>query len=242
MLDAEPLSAYELERCENIRLNNLRLQELGLDAPSVPLDRAARIHKRKRPQSEVAIHAGEPVRRSSRHRMPVQPYSDDTPLASSRHEDVRPRRREPYEGPDELEPQLLEPATTLVPSLLEREMPRAGSSRSVSLNVTDIVARHIGRHISDVATKDSAVRAMAGKPVSFSKYSGSLEWNNAIVLWVNVGGQDYRNLFLDGGERMTWYASPRNNETTPVVQRLISNDEPVITHSNTAQHTVGVSS
>ena len=35
-----------------------------------------------------------------------------------------------------------------------------------------------------------------GGSARFSKYSGSLEWRNAIVLWVIVGGSDYRNLFF----------------------------------------------
>ena len=41
----------------------------------------------------------------------------------------------------------------------------------------------------------------------FSKYTGSLEWANAVVLWVNVGGPDYTNLFLERGAQMTWYAA-----------------------------------
>lgn len=39
----------------------------------------------------------------------------------------------------------------------------------------------------------------------FSKYSGVVEWRNAVLLWVNVGGRDYANAFADGGQRMTWY-------------------------------------
>jgi len=38
----------------------------------------------------------------------------------------------------------------------------------------------------------------------FSKYSGVVEWRNAVLLWVNVGGRDYANAFADNGQRMTW--------------------------------------
>ena len=51
-----------------------------------------------------------------------------------------------------------------------------------------------------------------------------LEWRNAIVLWVNLDGSN-NNLFSaedGGGMTMTWYASPRTTEKTPVVQRLIA--------------------
>ncbi len=51
------------------------------------------------------------------------------------------------------------------------------------------------------------MRAISCKGVArFSKYSGVVEWANAVVLWVNVGGEDYSNTFLDGGRRMIWYA------------------------------------
>ena len=39
-----------------------------------------------------------------------------------------------------------------------------------------------------------------GKRPTFSKY-GTTEWRNAVVLWVNIGGGDYNNVFLDGARR-----------------------------------------
>ena len=32
---------------------------------------------------------------------------------------------------------------------------------------------------------------------------GALEWQNAVCLFVNVGGAEYNNLFLDGGRQVT---------------------------------------
>ena len=67
-------------------------------------------------------------------------------------------------------------------------------------------------------------RLNGGKRPTFSKY-GTTEWRNAIVLWVNIGGGDYNNVFLDGadgGLDLTWFASPRHHEGTPLVHRLLS--------------------
>lgn len=48
-----------------------------------------------------------------------------------------------------------------------------------------------------------------------------VEWANAIVLWVNVDGGDYDNLFLKGGQEMTWFAGSRATGETSVILRLL---------------------
>ena len=55
----------------------------------------------------------------------------------------------------------------------------------------------------------------------FSKYSGVVEWANAVVLWVNIGGCDYSNDFANGGRSMMWYGGSRHKGDTPVIQRLV---------------------
>lgn len=57
--------------------------------------------------------------------------------------------------------------------------------------------------------------------VARGRYSGVLEWRNAVVLWVNADGGQYDNLFLEGGRHMTWFAGSRCTPETPVVQRLL---------------------
>ena len=117
-------------------------------------------------------------------------------------------------------------AEEVVPSLDDRPPPEKGTARSISLNVPALIASQLGKGVPGPATKFSAIMAMTqGRNARFSKYAGALEWRNAVVLFVNVGGKDYKNLFAsDGvdGLTMTWYASPRNNESTPVVQRLLA--------------------
>ena len=239
--DEDGLSAYELERRENIRQNNLRLQELGIEPMAAP-SRVRSYGSSNRPATKrrapmVTEYAVEGLRRSSRHRVATEPYSDESPLPQGRRP-AAPERRRPYEGPDDngdggsdggdsgndfgaahqdaVKPQERAPAS-------------AGFARAVKLEIPELLERHLGRQISELSTKDSAVRAMSGRPgVRFSKYSGSLEWKNAVVLWVNIGGSDYKNVFFDGGARMTWYASPNNHEGTPVVARLLSKAEVVL--------------
>jgi hypothetical protein len=60
-----------------------------------------------------------------------------------------------------------------------------------------------------------------GKQPKFNKYSGVVEWVNAVQLWVNLGGPDQNNLFLDQGERMTWYGGKTHYEDTPVIRRML---------------------
>ena len=229
----EELSAYELERRENIRKNNERLVELGLDAPMPAPRRMARPSARPL-KTKLTRPVVEPVRRSTRQRAAVSPYTDETPFPSH----IQPRqlltRPRPYEAPDDEEDEAMAADATSASAVpqsvpVERAAAAAGSARTIALDIDSIMERHLGKPMADTFTKAAAIEAMTGKhSVSFSKYSGSLEWRNAIVLWVNIGGADYRNVFLDGGGRMTWYASPRNHEGTPVVQRLLSGRSSVV--------------
>ena len=259
MADAE-LSAYELERLENIKRNEARLDELGLNdhRPRRPAVRPASSGvKRQRETSRVASEPV-PVRRSTRNRTAPDIYSDDTPLPDGRR--AAPHAyyssSQPYEGPDEPPPaeeeeeEGEEGGAPQPPAEVLRDAPEPGTSRAIKLDVDAMVEAHLGKHMSGPPTKDSVVKALTGgRGARFSKYSGSLEWKNCVLLWVNVGGSDYKNVFhaapagqqdkpgkpgkraeesteeaeeAEGaGMTMTWYASPRNNETTPVVARLI---------------------
>ena len=243
MADApdEGLSAYELQREENIRQNNLRLHELGLDHSSVPVSgRTNRAASSKRPRPaglSIGALPTEGVRRSQRHRVVVTPYTDDTPLPQSHR--TQALQRKPYEAPDDDDDDdddRNDEAGAILPGMhkepikiAERPPPTPGSSVTIRLDASKILEEYLGRQIPGPSTKLSAVTAMSGRAnVRFSKYSGSLEWKNAVVLWVNIGGTDYKNVFLDGGRQMTWYASERNHEGTPVVQRLTSTNETVL--------------
>ena len=189
-------------------------------------------------------------------------YSDETPLPETRRTATMRSYEGPYEGPDEPPPvddadfiddseadgQSREP-----PAVVVRDAPEPGTSRAIKVDVDAVIAKHLGQPMPGPATKDSTVKSLTGgRGARFSKYSGSLEWKNCVVLWVNVGGADYKNVFhadkpdagaaddpgapsgrvsgkgkaaaaavTSEGLTMTWYASPRNDESTPVVARLI---------------------
>jgi hypothetical protein len=79
----------------------------------------------------------------------------------------------------------------------------------------------------DGAFKAHAMQRLGGltKPPRFNKYSGIQEWSNAVALFVNVrgkAGEAYKNLFLDGGRRMTFFAQPTQTPETPVITRLLA--------------------
>lgn len=61
----------------------------------------------------------------------------------------------------------------------------------------------------------------AGSP-KFSRMSGIQEWKNAIMLFINVYGEGYKNVFLEEGKQVTWFAQNRQWEGTPVIQRMIN--------------------
>jgi hypothetical protein len=222
------LSAYEEERERTIASNNEKLVELGLDPP--PPRRApapAPANKRKRPEPKPEAFLPTEVRRSARHRTATGFYTEPAAPLSERR-----RRARPYEAPDDDDfindgdpddeggssSRARQPAAE---PPVERAPAEPGSSRSIKLDVDAFVAEHVGRRIDGPCTKESVVRALnGGRHARFSKY-GILEWKNAVCLWINVGGADYKNVFLGGGEQVTWYASPKMHEQSPVVHRLI---------------------
>ena len=171
-----------------------------------------------------------PERRSARQRALAEartsePLSYAEPAADERRPTMRRGSNEPSVGPvDPAEAEADIEAAAVAMARRELPEPSADSCRTFDIDVCTLLAAHLGRRMEGPPTKASVVAALAGgerKP-KFSKYSGSLEWRNAVVLWVNVGGADYANLFLDGGRRMSWFASQRHDAGSPIVQRLLA--------------------
>jgi hypothetical protein len=121
----------------------------------------------------------------------------------------------------------------------------AGSSRGVNCDVQRLLDSYIGQSI---APRDGQVKravialSSSGACPSFNRMSGITEWANCVFLFVNVGGSDYDNLLYfsrrstpsvddlvadDTGAAcavMTWFAQPRQDAATPVLQRLHGRD------------------
>lgn len=117
--------------------------------------------------------------------------------------------------------------------------PAANSVRSVSIHTKTLVLGengllgkildHTGKEFvinesfSLAAYPDDKMR-LAGLKLSFNKYCGVQEFNNAIFLWINLGSKDNPvvNDFLDNARRVTWFGGSRMNDDSPVIHKLIN--------------------
>lgn len=70
-------------------------------------------------------------------------------------------------------------------------------------------------------TRDSSFSPPLVLVMQWDRYSGVVEWKNALVLWVNADGNDYANMFLKEGKEMSWFAGSRVTAETPMLQRLL---------------------
>ena len=117
--------------------------------------------------------------------------------------------------------------------------PAPDSCRVLDADVAAMMASWIGKEVPAVEGFGGAYKASvmarlrdAEVPVAprFSKYSGVQEWKNCIVLFVNVGnGNNYENVFYGKrAENMAWFAQQSHSEETPVVKRLLRDDEDIM--------------
>ena len=101
------------------------------------------------------------------------------------------------------------------------------SSKDVYMDVEYLLRKYLGKYLPGATTKEFAMRIMAADSLNasapkFSKYSGVTEWKNAIVLWVNIDGDDYKNHGIEGGSKLTWFGGSRHYHDSPVVIRMLS--------------------
>jgi hypothetical protein len=145
---------------------------------------------------------------------------------------------------------------------------RQVTSRDLSADVSTLQARWLGKKIpyelaGPVGRKAKLAAMLAcigsGHPgicPAFSPLSGITQWMNAVVLWVNVGGNTYENVFYttpdlktesgatvarlnraDAGKKalyMSWFAQRRQTEDTPVIQLLVRSNAPLGTGVDSA--------
>jgi hypothetical protein len=120
---------------------------------------------------------------------------------------------------------------------LGREVSRTGKAAVISYAVLATLQHDHVQMMSDKDDSDQSDKQnkedwnntelyhlAASNRLSFNKYCGVQEWrNNAIFLWVNIGGPDNSamNEFLNGGRQMTWFGGSRMHDESPVIQRLI---------------------
>ena len=125
----------------------------------------------------------------------------------------------PLYGGNTSEPLLASPKKQKRNSVSVRSQPSADSSRSIDADLPYFLGDNIKRsgilgipieNYGKAAVMTAANRGLLPK---FNKYSGVCEWRNSVFLWVNIGGGDsgnqYVNEFSEGGRRMTWFGGSK---------------------------------
>ena len=209
-------SAYEKMRDANIRRNAAMLESLGLNVNEFSTQLSAPVRKRKRQKRRPAA---QPTRKSLR------------VMGVAARVDARGQKIIDAEGSGELDigdevdrsvearGQRLARA---VRRIREQKPPARDSIRRVNVDIKSLDSEWLGRACGRL--KREVVQLCCGSPsrhVKFSKYSGIAEWKNAIVLFVNIFGDGYKNIFLRGGRQITWFAQARQSEETPVIQQML---------------------
>lgn len=229
------LSKYEQRRIRNIQRNAEKLIALGLDPAGLT---TIAIGPKKRLDPEVARK-----RRPKRKRVSAPPervseriqgieakpnYAEldvrEPAAPRSRPRGLPPRRAaraKPNYAEDAIEraPPPLAPRAATAADLNPR------SIRNLDVALDALYTTHLGEVMLPAYKRTVMHNASAdGMMPRFSRMSGIQEWSNAVMLFVNVfvgSGDCYKNVFLDGGRQITWFAQNRQWEGTPVVQRLI---------------------
>lgn len=191
--EEEALTDYERERLATIARNTKVLEDLGLQR--LPPPKRPRPGPRPVAASPPAPRGG--LRRSSR---VAPPREDHSP---PRKQQLPPAQRAPR---PRSQPQPQPPA-------------QPGSSRAVRANLAAVDGLGVGAVVPGPPTKASVMAlAHGGRAPSFNKYSGAVEWANAVFLFVNVDGE-FNNVFQ--GDELTWFGGARQHEGTPVIRRLL---------------------
>jgi len=75
---------------------------------------------------------------------------------------------------------------------------------------------------------------LKGSRLSFNKYCGVQEWQNAIFLWVNLGNKDNPvvNDFLDHAQQITWFGGSRMHDESPVILKLLKMGQQAVKSSS----------
>jgi len=110
----------------------------------------------------------------------------------------------------------------------------SSSTRVLNADIQLMDANYLGQAISTNSgqIKAAVIRAAVeggNLEPKFNKYSGIIEWANCIFLMVNIHGDATDiNLFSDGGRHMSWLAQQTQQESAPVLQKMIHNECPVL--------------
>lgn len=186
------VSDYEQERIRNIERNEAQLRRLGLLVGGL---------------TQPATGRTAPTKATRRRAVPTEPT----------------RRSERIAGLDAAEPSC-EPVSPPPKRarVVDRPAPSERSCRSLCVDLSRLTAGAEIAPLGGTQAKRAVMEAASAVPPTFSRMSGIQEWQNCVMLFVNVYGEGYKNVLLNGGREITWFAQPRQWEGTPVIQRLIN--------------------
>jgi hypothetical protein len=211
------LSEYERQRLRNINRNNKLMVELGIASAKPQLKAPP---KKRAKTTKASTPAPAPTRRSSRSlgkpAPKYTPHALDAAEArlSSRSEPSDRKRKAPSKANGKSKAPSYQPSKPLAKD----------NCRALKADLSKLETEQLGSLMGATGKAFVMDTSCADASISprFSKYSGVTEWRNCIFLWVNIGGKDYANQFMEEGRKMSWWAGSRHHEETPMVRRLLS--------------------
>ena len=208
------LSSYEKLRIENIKRNEEFLSKVGLS----PTIKHSNVNVKTINRNNKNRVIEEPTRKSRRiEALPVISYDMKIIDKLSSLEDKNDNNNNEYD--DDGIKDIVKRSKSSGP----RPPPSSDMSRAINAQLSDILSINLGQHVKDYGK--GAVMAICnnGTIPRFSKYSGVVEWKNAIFLWVNLGydKSQYPNTFSEKGKYITWFGGSKMHEDSEVIKRLI---------------------
>jgi hypothetical protein len=192
---------------ENILRNQSLLASLGLTAAAVPSPaQAALAAARKRPSDSPPAPERRSARVHARHiaaefEFDAADAAATAALAESDHSSTSAVaiKAEPQHIPSLARGLGASAAVTV--RMLSSAATASRSSKDVMVDVSSFHAAHLGQSLvpeTGGAMKATALAALAGGTAPrFNKYSGIVEFANAVVLFVNLDGSYYANVFRE---------------------------------------------
>ena len=230
-MEETSLSEYELIRLRNIERNLAFLQSIGLGSQSVlrsrNIDDESSSKIPKKPKTKFTKINNE-IEESSRRSLRIASlsnidYADVNDHSDSKADNKDHEKRRKGENGAFIE-------TTNPQQYLLSKFPSSSSSSSSSKlidpnSTRNIIANYhqfitpltLGKPHTEFGKAAVVTKSNNGQIPKFSKYSGVLEWNNCIYLWVNLGGNisslaaetSYDNTFLDEGRSFVWFGGSK---------------------------------
>ena len=204
-------NSYEEQRLANIRANQKILQQLGL--PFANIDEKV-VHKKK-------IRKNKKIITKTDHLYQLRNRAD------LKEEDL-------LELEDNWD---IEPLSPIIKPKKRQKVNKnkrtSNTNPKSSKNVKSIIPYTAIGHSIDLTgysrAKDPVMLLLNSSNFvpKFSNMCGIQQFSNSIVLFINIGGKEYENVFYPSvkGTRMCikWFASRSQTEETPVIQRIIVN-------------------